>query len=126
MAAVVTLRPKACVFAVPTVDITRSSSTYALRMALATIRLASGLERRIHRLGVFRGKRDFHVLFTKLFMHEGDSVIARRHTLDFKLAIRSGDRIERALGYVNEHAHPRVLVALHGQHNLFAGEGFLD
>ena len=45
-------------------------------MTLATIRLVSGLERRIHRLGVFRGKRDFHLLFAKLFMHEGDSVIA--------------------------------------------------
>src|SRR5437762_12971731 len=103
-----------------TVEIPRATSADALRMTLATIRLVSGLERRIHRLGVFRGKRHFHLLFAKLFMHDGDSVVARRLALGFKLAVRSSDRIKRALGDVDEHAHPRALVALLRDHNFFA------
>src|SRR5258708_40248754 len=59
-------------------------------------------------------------------MEEWYCVIGGGQTLDFKFTIGSGDRVERALGYVDEHAHPGMLVALHGQHNLFAGEDFLE
>src|SRR4029077_630300 len=71
-------------------------------------------------------ERHFLVLLAQLFVHEGQSVLARRQAFNFELAVWSGDRIERALGYINKHLHPRMLIALHGQHDLLAREAFLQ
>src|SRR5713226_4098952 len=47
----------------------------------------SGLEHRVHGLGVLGGQGDFLRLLAELFMHKCDSVIARRQALYFKLAV---------------------------------------
>src|ERR1039457_3155000 len=84
------------------------------------------LERSVHGLTVFRSERDLLLLRAQLLLHERQRVVARRHALDFKLAVGSGDRIERALHHVDIHLHPRMLVALHRQHNFLAGEVLLE
>src|SRR6266404_3478316 len=88
--------------------------------------LSSQLKGQVEGLAFLRTERHFLVLLAQLFVHEGHSVLARREAFNFELAVRSGDRIERALGYVNEHPHPRMLIALYGQHNFFAREAFLQ
>src|SRR5258708_32731768 len=108
------------------VEILRASLSDARRMAHAIKRNVSRLESGVHRFRILGGQGDFHGLFAQLFVDEGQRVIARRQTLDFKLAVWSGYSVERALGYVEEHAHPRVLVALNGQHDFFAGKIFLE
>src|SRR6266478_5596227 len=87
-------------------------------MTLAAARLALGLEGGVHRY--------FYVLFAELFVDESDGVVAGRQAFDFELAIGTGDVEEGALGYVDEHAHPRMLVALHRKHDFFAGESFFE
>src|SRR5439155_26052231 len=109
-----------------TVEILRASSSDARRTTIAIKRNASGLERRVNRFCIFRGKSDFDVLLAEFFLDERDGVVARRQALDFELAVGAGDREERTLGYVDEHAHPRMLVALHGQHDFFTGKSFLE
>src|SRR4030088_697665 len=59
-------------------------------------------------------------------MHEGDGVVPWWQTFDFEFAVRTADRIERALHYVDEHAHPGMLVALHRQQNFLACEALFD
>src|SRR5258708_183511 len=88
--------------------------------------LSSGFERRVDRLAVLGRQSDFLRLLAELFMDECDGVIAWRQALNLKLAIRPGDREEGALGDVDEHPHPRMLVALHGQHDFFAREILLE
>src|ERR1700687_4648962 len=88
--------------------------------------LAGCFEALIHGLGIFRRDRYFLVLLSELLVDEGDGVIARRKALDLIRAIFGGDGEERALHHVNIHLHPRVLVALYGQHDFFTGEIFLD
>src|SRR6266849_9787745 len=82
----------------------------------------SGLERRVHGLAVLGGQGDFLRLLAELFMDECDGVIAGRQALDLKLAVGSGDREKGALRNVDEHPHPRMLVALHGKHDFFTRE----
>src|SRR5258708_39954339 len=84
--------------------------------------LASRLKSGVNCFGVFGGERYFDVLLAQLFLDEGDRVITGRQALDFELAIGSGDREERTFGYVDEHAHPGMLVALDGEHDFFASE----
>src|SRR6266404_2950779 len=81
-----------------------------------------GLERRVHGLAILGGQGNFLRLFAELFMDECDSVIAWRQALDLKFAVRPSDREEGALRNVDEHPHPRMLVALHGQHDFFPRE----
>src|SRR6202140_548911 len=88
--------------------------------------LAGCFEALIHGLGIFRRDRYFLVLLSELLVDEGDGVIARRKALDLIRAIFGGDGEERALHHVDIHLHPRVLVALYGQHDFFTGEIFLD
>src|SRR5260370_16717849 len=57
----------------------------------------AGLEGRVDGLAVFRGERDFLVLLSEFFVHEGDGVVARRQAFDFELAVRTADRIEGVL-----------------------------
>src|SRR5258708_30368437 len=95
-------------------------------MTLASTRRASGLESGVDGLCIFCGKCDLDVLFTQLFVNECDGVIAGGQALDLELAVRAGDREEGTFGYVDEHAHPGMLVALHGQHNFFAGASLLE
>src|SRR5260370_5844257 len=85
-----------------------------------------GFESYVDGLAVPGCESDFLGLLAELFVDEGDGVVAGRQALDFELAVGAGDREERALGDVEEHAHPGMLVALHWQHNLLAGEGFLE
>src|SRR5260370_10936160 len=85
-----------------------------------------GFESYVDGLAVLGCESDFLGLLAELFVDEGDGVVAGGQALDFELAVGAGDRKERALGDVDEHAHPGMLVALHGQHDLFAGEGFLE
>src|SRR6267142_6032228 len=87
---------------------------------------ASGLERRVHGLAVLGGQGDFLRLLAKLFVDERDRVIAGRQALDLKFAVRPGDREERTLRDVDEHPHPWMLVALHGQHDFFARERLFE
>src|SRR5438445_13826082 len=108
-----------------TVEILRASSSDALRTTIAIKRNASGLERRVNRFCIFRGKRDFDVLLAEFFLDERDGVVARRQALDFELAVGAGNREARVLGYVDEHEHPGMLVALHRLHDVSAGEGSL-
>src|SRR5467141_1034874 len=86
----------------------------------------SGLESGVDGFTVFGGKSHLDVLLTQLFMNEGNRVIAWRKPLDLELAIGAGDGEEGTLGYVDEHAHPGMLVALDRQHDFFAGKGFLE
>src|SRR6202035_5477059 len=58
--------------------------------------------------------------------HEGYGVVARRQAFDFELAVGTAYGVERIFHYVDEHAHPGMLVALYRQQNFFAGEGFLE
>ena len=50
----------------------------------------------VDRLAVFGGQGDFLGLLAQLFLDKRQRVIARRQALDFILAIRAGDRVERA------------------------------
>src|SRR5260370_4639375 len=85
-----------------------------------------GFESYVDGLAVLGCESDFLGLLAELFVDEGDGVVAGGQALDFELAVGAGDREERALGDVEEHAHPGMLVALHWQHDLFAREGFLE
>src|SRR5258707_14376318 len=95
-------------------------------MTLAVKRHASGLEGGVKCFGVLGGERHFYVLFAELFLDEGDGVVAWRQALDLELAIGTGHGEKRALGHVDEHAHPGMLVALDRKHDFFAGESFLE
>src|SRR4030095_6008359 len=87
---------------------------------------SSRFEGHIQGLAFFCSERHFLVLFTQLFMHESQSVIAWGQTFDLKLAVRSRDCVERALRYTNEHFHPGMLIALHGEHDLLARKGLFE
>src|SRR5579872_1283299 len=84
------------------------------------------LEALVYGLAVLCSQRDLLVLFAQLLLNERESVVARRQALDFVLALFVSYRIERALYHVDVHPHPRMLVTLHGQHDLFAREALLD
>ena len=65
-------------------------------------------------------------MLPQLFVHEGQGVIARGQALNFELAVRPSDRVERIFHDVDEHSHPRVLVAFHRQHDFFTGEALFQ
>src|SRR5260370_13803883 len=65
-------------------------------------KLGAGLEGRVDGLAVFRGERDFLVLLSEVFVHEGDGVIALRQAFDLELAVPAADRIEGVLNHGDE------------------------
>src|SRR6266850_4134217 len=93
---------------------------------MKTLTKLLGLERGVHGLAVLGGQGDFLRLLAELFMDECDGVIARRQALDLKLAVRPGDREEGTLRNIDEHPHPRMLIALHRQHDFFPRERLLE
>src|SRR3974377_11125 len=82
-------------------------------------------ERGVHSLAVPGRQGHLLILLPKFFMDECQRVGARRQALDLELAIGASYRIERVLHNIDIHLHPGMLVALHRQHDLFAGEGLL-
>src|ERR1051326_1237743 len=85
-----------------------------------------GLEALVDGLGLFGSDGHLLVLLAQFFVDEREGVIARRQALDFIFPIFVGDGEERALHHVDVHLHPRMLVALYRQHDLFACEGLLE
>src|SRR5258706_14055318 len=89
-------------------------------------RLVAGLKGLVNRLRVFGSDSYLLGLPAQLFVYEGNGVIAGGQALDFIFPALIGDRVEGALHHVDVHLQPRVLVALYGQHDFFAGEALLD
>src|SRR6267378_5942921 len=87
---------------------------------------APSFETLVDSLGLLRGDRDFLILLAQFLVHEGDGVVPRRKPLNLVLSRFVGDRIERTLHHADVHLHPGMLVALHGQHDFFAGEILFD
>src|ERR1035438_2110056 len=88
--------------------------------------LGGRLEALVHGLRLFGRDRDFLILLAQFFMHESEGVVARRQSLVLVLPILGRYGEEWALHHVDVHLHPRMLVALDRQHDLFAREILLD
>src|SRR5215467_3664676 len=86
----------------------------------------TGLEGGVDCFRIFRSDGDLLVLLAQFLVDEGDGVVAGRQTLDFVLARRVCDRVERALHHVDVHLHPWMLVALYREHDFFACEVLFD
>src|ERR1700728_2001791 len=84
--------------------------------------LRSRLKALIHRLRVLRAHSHLLVLLAQLLLYEGNRVIPRRQSLDFILAALVSNCVERALHHVDVYLHPRVLIALYGEHDFFTRE----